>query len=151
MPSTLVPVTWVVSSEACTIDNPSNCDDLRGGLFNKDDSTTWQNVSSENYLSLGVESTLGWDQNDGGYFGLDSVQLGATQGGIAIDKAVVAAITTTDAYIGVLGLAARNVTWQNDTTTSSLLASLRNSTQIPSLSYSYTAGAYYSMHRNYYI
>ena len=149
VPSTLVPVSWVVSTAACGLDQPSNCDDTRGGLFDQGNSKTWENVTNPNYLSLGVESSLGYQSDDGGYFGFDSIILGAAQGGISVDKSVVAAITTTDSYTGVLGLAARNVTVGNDTSTLSLLASLRNSTQIPSLSYGYTAGAFYSMCRRY--
>ena len=144
VPSTLVPVTWVVSTEACGTGDPVNCNELRGNLFDTTKSTSWKEV---NKLTLGVETTLGWAEDEGGDFGFDSVILDGAQGAVPVDQTVVAAITATDSYVGVLGLAARNATLQGKTaneTAPSLLSSLRTSSRIPSLSYSYTAGAFYS-------
>ena len=140
LPSTLVPSTWVVLNEGCTIDNPTNCRDLRGNLFDIHESTTREEV---NTLTLGVETQLGWSDQDSADFGYDSVNLDTSDGALPIDRTVVGAVKTNDVYVGVLGIAARNYTLDNDTATS-LLSNLRNAGQIPSLSYSYTAGQYYT-------
>lgn len=119
--------------------DPPNCSQLRGNLFTISDSTTWQDQKG---WTLGAEANAGWDQYDAGEFGYDALSLATPKGAASVKQLAIAAINTTDTYTGVLGLAARNVTLTEQTP--SLLATLRNASQIPSLSYSYTAGANYS-------
>ena len=140
LPSTLIPTTWAISTTACSISDPPNCSQLRGNLFSFSQSTSWKDQKT---WSLSVENAFGWNPKDSGDFGFDDLTLASPAGAVGVHGSVIASLTNvTDSYTGLLGLAARNVTLSENTP--SLLAIMRNANQIPSLSYSYTAGAEYS-------
>ena len=140
--TTLVPESWVVLTQGCTSNSPSNCQDSRGELFVKEASKTW--VDQKTY-SLGKETDLGYSDSIPGNYGFDTMGVTTPTGGVVLDHQIVAGIQTTDFYLGFLGLA----TWTptvNNNTQAPFLTSLRDAKRIPSLSYGYTAGASYSRH-----
>ena len=142
LPSTILRESWVISTQGCGLNDPSNCDELRGGLFNLNASTTWQD---QHVWTLGTESNLGYTTHqDIGDYGYDTVGISSPGvGGFTLNSQVVAAIFTPDFYLGYLGISPRDVDFNNNPKPS-FVGSLRNSDMIPSLSYGYTAGASYS-------
>ncbi|KAF2113052.1 aspartic peptidase domain-containing protein [Lophiotrema nucula] len=144
LPSTASSSTWVVYSEGCPADAPSNCQDSRGGTFNPNNSLTWVPNS---LFNLGLEENLGFDVY--GDFGFDSVTLGWTgSGGPTVEHSVVAGIgDTAFSWLGVLGLNPRPTnfsTFPNNPQVSFVQA-LRNQNGIPSVSWAYTVGAPYRL------
>lgn len=77
MVSTASYQTWAVIPEGCTLDDPSNCKDLRGGEFNYNDSSTWvqNNVTENGLFALNLEINLGYGPDGNGLFGYDTVGL----------------------------------------------------------------------------
>lgn len=133
--------TWVVLPEGCTANDPSNCPDLRGGQFITNASSTYE---FDNFYELALEANLG--NTASGAYGFDRVGLDwQGSGGPILDHQVVAGIATQDFYLGLFGLTPRptNFTDFNDPQPS-FMQSLQNRSLIPSLSWSYTAGARYS-------
>jgi hypothetical protein len=138
--STAGTATWVVVPEGCIAGGPSNCADLRGSEFNPNASSTWE---FNNYYELEMESNLGYTGS--GEFGFDTVGLGwQGSGGPALGHQVVAGIATDEFWLGSFGLTSRptNFTDFNDPHPS-FVQTLKNNTWIPSLAWSYTAGAPY--------
>lgn len=138
--STAGTATMVVIPEGCVDGMPAPCADLRGKLFDYNASTTWK---FNNYYDLGLDKNLGIE--DSGAFGFDTVALGWQGSGEPIlDHQVVAGIATTDFWLGQFGLTPRptNFTDFNDPQPS-FIQTLKNRSAIPSLSWSYTAGAQY--------
>ena len=93
---------------------------------------------------LVLESNLGYTGN--GEFGFDTVALGwQGSGGPNLTHQIVGGIADTDFFLGIFGLTPRptNFTTFNDPKPS-YLHNLKNQSQIPSESWGYTAGAYYS-------
>ena len=142
LPSTFIRESWVISTQGCGVNDAANCNVLRGGLFNVNASTTWQD---QHGYTLGSESNLGYTNNqDIGEYGYDTVGISSPGvGGFTLDSQVVAAIFTTDFYLGYLGISPRDVNFNNDPKPS-FVGSLKKNNMIPSLSYGYTAGASYS-------
>ena len=140
--STTVPETWVVLKTGCTDQDPSGCNLARGTLFNPNTSTTWQDQGS---FGLGVEINLPYTGNyDNGDYGFDSLGFGLQSNGVTVNHSVIAAIATKDFFLGNLGLTPRPINFtQFDDPKTSLLTNLRNSNQIPSLTFGYSAGAKY--------
>ncbi|KAI9690532.1 MAG: hypothetical protein M1822_009495 [Bathelium mastoideum] len=133
---------WVVLPEGCTGDEPSDCNDSRGYLFQKNDSSTWSEKGLYE-LTTAEESYLGLTGN--GDWGYDTITLG-WQGDDAqsINNSLVTGIATPDFFLGVLGINNQpvNFTTFNDPQPS-LLVTLKEQGKIPSLSWGYTAGAWY--------
>lgn len=143
LPSTQVPESWVVLDVACS-NYPTNCTDIRGGTFAYQESSSWANKS---FFALGAEANLGYSEEENrGFYGWELVQLTTPEGATArANRSVVAGISTRNFYLGVLGLAARPVVWEDHSDSSpSLITILREQNLIPNLSYGYTAGASYS-------
>ena len=131
----------MVLSEGCVTGDPKNCPDLRGGQFKPNDSSTWQAVD---FYELGLETNLG--NTDTGAFGFEKIGLDwQGSGGPVLDHQIVAGIATQEFFVGLFGLTPRptNFTTFNDPQPS-FMESLYNKSLIPSLSWSYTAGASYS-------
>ena len=128
--------------EGCTGNEPQECPNVRGFLFQKNDSVTWSEkglfqlaTTEENYLGL----------SGNGDWGYDTVTLGwQGDGGPTINSTLVAGIATTEFYLGAIGINNQpiNFTTFNDPQPS-LLRMLKDQQKIPSLSWSYTAGAAY--------
>ena len=138
--STQTPETWVVLGQGCTTNSPSDCSTTRGGLFVPGASKTWQDAKT---YSLSAEIALGYSDRNAGNYGYDTFGVATPSGGVVLDHQVIAGIATPDFYLGAIGLAARTPGFNNQNQTS-FLPSLRDMKRIPSLSYSYSAGAHYS-------
>ena len=143
LPATQIPEIWTVIPLGCGSLDPSNCTQGRGGTFDVSKSSSW--ISKAAY-ALQAESNLGYTKNsDNGNYGFDTIGVGKPgAGNVSVDGQVVAGLATKDFYLGNLGLASRSISFNSDTDAKpSFLSSLRNRSLIPSLAYSFTAGASY--------
>jgi hypothetical protein len=148
LPSTLIAETMVVNLQGCADSAFSNCAELRGGLFDNSSSTTWSQLAEDAEYSLSIDLNLGISSDDGGYYGYDSVGITTTDGGsILLDRMVVSDYDTPDFYVGMLGLSQKSSAIEGNNQTS-FLKTLFDKNQIPSFSYSYTAGAIYRKYHN---
>ncbi|PNP42249.1 hypothetical protein TGAMA5MH_05931 [Trichoderma gamsii] len=144
LPGTSSTQTLVVLPEGCQIIKVNDCANSRGDLFNTTASHTWKDIG---LFELGFENSLGFTDN--GDFGYDTVGLGYLgSGGPVVNHSVIAGIAGTEFYLGVLALNPRptNFTTQNEPQ-QSFMQLLKNSSAIPSLSYSYNAGAPYRLNK----
>lgn len=148
--STTCPQPWAVDPLGCTPTDPPNCISNRGNRFNKNASSTWQ---EKGLYELDQELNLGYTGN--GNFGLDNLTLGYPgSGAITLEHQIVATVAAKDFYLATWGIAPRPtnltsdpnaVTFAANESYQSVLSTLRQENNIPSLSYGYTAGAQYSM------
>ncbi|KAI4161371.1 MAG: hypothetical protein LQ342_004923 [Letrouitia transgressa] len=133
---------WAVDPLGCTQADPLDCASTRGGLFATNRSLTWDD---EGLFDLHQQLNLGYSGN--GHFGFDSIALGYPgSGAITVEHQILTTIATKDFYIANWGIAPRptNLTTINSNNShQSLLSTLKENNQIPSLSYGYTAGARY--------
>ncbi|KAL9032870.1 MAG: hypothetical protein Q9214_007777, partial [Letrouitia sp. 1 TL-2023] len=120
-----------------------NCPFYRGGIFDSNKSTTWQYEGS---FTLYLEENLGPKFNDSPNFGFEKVSLGSsnTTGGPTLASQVVGTYGINAFYNGLFGLnnQVTNFTSLTDSHPS-FISTLLSERLIPSLSWSYTAGAYY--------
>ncbi|KAL9035832.1 MAG: hypothetical protein Q9180_004637, partial [Flavoplaca navasiana] len=145
LPSTQNPESWVVLDVACA-NQPTNCSVTRGGTFAFQDSSSWTNKSDGSFFALGAQANLGYTEEENrGFYAWDLVQLTTPESAnVRVDRSVVAGIATRNFYMGVLGLAARPIVWEDHSDSSpSLITILKEQNLIPSLSYGFTAGASY--------
>ena len=147
LPSTAGNAVWIIAPEGCepgpdTVVVP-NCASVRGGVFNSNASKTW--IGQGDY-ALDLELNLGPKFVLGGHYGLDTVALaeGNVTGGPSLDGQVVAQVGSLQYYNGLFGLNNQptNLTSFDDPLPS-YLTSLKTKNLIPSLSWAYTAGAWY--------
>jgi hypothetical protein len=130
----------------CIATDPSNCNDLRGGFFEVNASSTWEvntaNLSSNIYPLL-IDQQLGYSAN--GELGFDDVTLGwQGAGGPALRNQTVAGFEDKDFYLGFFGLTPRASNFTSfDDPIPSYMQNLRTENLIPSTSWSYTAGNQY--------
>lgn len=153
--STASPESMVVLSEygcstAVFSSVPSNCAVSRGNLFNLNDSSSWVDMGTYgiNQNGVGLEANLGYSQK--GDFGLDSLGIGLT--GPVLDNQTIAGIATASPfYLGIFGLNNQpvNFTVLGNYSSPSFLTTLKDQDKIPSLSWSYTAGAQYRLKQVY--
>ena len=139
LPSTLGQETWAVSPAGCIAStDPTACQTQRGAIFNSSASKTWQD---EGTFQLGLDSNL--NATGDGHYGFDTVSLGFT-GGPTLQHQIVAGLSAEDFFVGVFGLGPQSTNFTGYTDPQpSYLASLRNQSMIPSLSWAYSAGAQY--------
>ncbi|KAL8686343.1 MAG: hypothetical protein Q9218_007173 [Villophora microphyllina] len=143
--------TLVVAPEGCTSSDAANCAQLRGGIFNRNQSTTWDpNTFSPNKtgtFALGLEENLGYSAN--GEFGFDKVALGwQGSGGPSLNHQVVAGIADKHFYLGMFGLNPRPSNFSEfNVPISSYMSNLKIDYMIPSLSWAYTAGNQYRLNK----
>lgn len=98
-------------------------------------------------FELGAERNLNFTESDNGNYGNDTLTLGYDgSGGPSLDRQVVAGIATKHFYLGYLGLTPRPVNFSETESSSSYLSNLKDQSKIPSLSFGYSAGAYYREH-----
>ena len=137
---------WAVVSQGCLPGDPDNCPDTRGSIFGSNKSSTWE---SKGLYSLVVEENLGIFAN--GDWGLDTVTLGLPGSAqtAKMEKQIVAGIAAKDFYLAEWGIrpASTNLSNLNDPIPS-LVNNLRDQGHIASLSWGYTAGAYYMSLQN---
>lgn len=139
---------WVPVPDGCTSSDPGNCGSLRGAeTFNGQASNGFQTNQSSTWQEIGLYA-LDWEKNlnysGNGHYGYDTVKLGMGQDGsaISLDKDVVAGIATKDFWFGTLGLGLNPSTFGGVSPATSI-TSLKAQNKIPSLSFSYQAGASY--------
>ena len=143
--------TYVVVPEGCLegVDGP-NCSKLRGAeRFQASQSPGFQVNASSSWSTLGqysvdLEESLNYTAQ--GLFGFDEVSLGsaADKSALSLDHQVVAGIADLDYYMGYIPLGVPDSSFSSlSQSIDSFIYQLRNATKIPSLSFSYTAGAEY--------
>jgi hypothetical protein len=135
-----------VLPQGCISTDPSDCTQIRGGVFIANQSSTWvpntANLSTDIY-PLHVGTQLGY--NDKARFGFDDVTLGwQGAGGPSLKNQTVGGFATKDSFLGLFGLApkASNFTSFADPIPS-YMENLRSQSLIPSTSWAYTAGNEY--------
>lgn len=157
LPSTAASATWVVVTGGC--DPPSSaCSSARGGLFNFNQSSSWDDLGIGTLL---LEQNLG--RNETGLYGTDTLSLGLNNatggpadtsplsannatGAPTLQNQIIAGIETSHYLNGIFGLSRQPMYMGNlSAPRDSFLTNLRNMNMIPSLSWAYTAGARYSM------
>ena len=152
LPSTAGTATWVVNEVGCQLgpSSFSGCAESRGNIFHSNASKTW--IGQGNY-SYNIELNLGPKFNLGGPYGLDTVALaeGNATGGPSLEGQVVATVATVLYYTGMFGLNNQpNNLSTVDNPHPSYLTSLKTKNLIPSLSWAYTAGAWYRKYKRFY-
>ena len=142
LPSTSGNAVGPVLPQGCTPQDPSNCARLRGAVFSPNQSSTWAEIGLYQ-LALTEEAALGYSGN--GEYGFDSVRLGLPgDGHPLVTHQVIEGFATKDFYLGTIGLSPHSINISSfNNPNASFLASLKSQGQIPSLSWSYTAGASY--------
>ncbi|KAI1742892.1 aspartic peptidase domain-containing protein [Xylaria scruposa] len=121
---------------------PVNCTNSRGGLFNSNASTSWDELGP-----FGLEN-FGYTQR--ALYGLDNLGLGLA--GPRLENQTIGAIATAQPfYVGVFGLHDQPINFSSlgNSSAPSFLTSLKDHNSIPSLSWSYTAGARYRLKPEY--
>ena len=142
LPSSSGNAVWPVLPEGCGVDDPSNCGDLRGVIFQPNASSTWTNVGLFRMI-LTEEVRLGYSGHAD--FGYDNVTLGWPGGRLpTLSHQVIEGYATKNLYTGSFGLnpAAVNISSLNDPQPG-FLGALTQQNQTPSTSWAYTAGASY--------
>ena len=117
-------------------------------MFASTNSSTWQDLGA---YKLEVELNLGIDEI--GEFGLDSMILGLPESQtVILDKQILAGIASDIFYLSSWGIypAATNLTNLDDPHPS-IIQKLKQQGVIPSLSWAYTAGAYFQSLREFYL
>ena len=134
----------MVVPQGCSDETTPNCVQSRGGVFNYNQSSTWK---QKGFYALGLEANLGYNVSDeGSLYGLETLGLGfsSTTSALTLDSQIVAGFITEDYHVGMFGLGPQptnfSVYTDNDP---SFLAIMKSKNLIPSLSWSYTAGAPY--------
>ncbi|TVY85460.1 hypothetical protein LSUE1_G000156 [Lachnellula suecica] len=153
--STNSPQTFVVLPEGCETvavnPIPPDCASSRGGLFNPNTSTSWQEqgLFGINSAGVGFEANLGYTQYAD--YGIETLGLGFAGGGANTptlkNQTVSAIASTSPIYLGMFGLGTQPVNYSSigNFSAPSYFSSLRKQNIIPSLSWSYTAGAKYRL------
>ncbi|VBB81616.1 Putative protein of unknown function [Podospora comata] len=149
-PHTLVPLTELACSREAFGTKPPHCAVSRGNLFDPNKSSTWQDIGQYgiNHDGVGLGAHLGYDV--GVQFGLEKLGLGLN--GPEFDDQTVGMIAAPEPfYLGIFGLSNQpmNFTSLANTSSPSFLTTLKDQKKIPSLSYSYTAGAKYRLKQVY--
>lgn len=145
--------TFVVTPEGCIAGiDPADCAKSRGAqVFNSaqspgfltNESSTWEMIGT---YQINLESALNYTAR--GLFGYDKVTLGpaGTNAGLSVDSQIVTGIADRAYYLGHLPLGVTKSKFASQgQSTDSLIYHLRNNSQIPSMSFSYTAGAKYRL------
>ncbi|KAJ2987351.1 hypothetical protein NUW58_g4555 [Xylaria curta] len=153
--STASPASFVVlSNHGCSASVfesvPANCAVSRGKLFNPNESSSWRGLGifGINEDGVGLEANLGYSQR--AEFATEKLGLGLL--GPSLENQAVAGIATAEPlYLGLFGLNNQplNFTSLGNFSSSSFLATLKDKGVIPSLSWSYTAGAKYRLKQVY--
>jgi hypothetical protein len=140
---------WIPVPEGCNSDDPENCGDLRGAeAFNGESSNGFQANESSTWSTLGIysldlEARLNYSGN--GLYGYDSLRLGTFQSqGPTLTQELVTGVADKDYFLGHIGLSILNSSFSSSSDpVTPFLVNMKTSQQIPSISYGFTAGAYY--------
>lgn len=148
LPSTSGSSIWAVLSQGCTTEDPSDCPNLRGGIFEPNSSSTW---TEKGIYTLPLEAEKAWGLSGNGQFAFDDITLSyAGGGGPQLNNTIFAGIASKDFFVGTLGLAPHDVNFTDfNYPVPSILTSLKTAGYIDSMSWAYTAGAYYTPKQTY--
>ena len=142
--STASSQTWAILPEGCTQSDPADCTASRGGAFEPENSSTWNNntATANALFPLLLDNSL-LNYTAAGLYGFDNVTLGGL-GGPSLGDQAVAGIATEQFYLGLFGLNPQTSTLPDATTSlPDFVSQLNQSGRIPSLAWSYTAGNQY--------
>ncbi|EXK23969.1 hypothetical protein FOMG_19283 [Fusarium oxysporum f. sp. melonis 26406] len=157
--STAAPESLVVLSEyGCSKEVfgkiPSDCTVSRGNMFEPNESSTWNELGTFgiNGGGVGLEANLEYVQ--AAKFGLDTLGVGLVDGanGVTLENQTIGGIATASPfYLGIFGLntQALNFSTLGNFSSPSFISTLKDKNIIPSLSWSYTAGAMYRLKKVY--
>lgn len=145
-PHALVPFSDAACSPEAFPAPPPDCAVSRGNLFDAEKSSSWHDVGlyDINQNGVGLGASLGYSQRT--QFGLEKLGIGLT--GPVLENQTVGGFATPEPfYLGIIGLNNQPVNFSSlgNTSTPSLLTTLKDQGKIPSLSWSYTAGAKYRL------
>ncbi|KAK4239380.1 acid protease [Achaetomium macrosporum] len=149
-PFSLVPFADQACSSSVFETVPADCAVSRGNLFNHNQSSTWHDVGvyGINQNGVGLEANLGYEQR--AQFGLEHLGIGLT--GPNFTNQTIAGIATPEPfYLGIFGINPQPLNFSSlgNYSSPSFLTTLKDQKKIPSLSWSYTAGAKYRLKRVY--
>ena len=146
-PATNAQETWIPLPDGCISSDLPDCAARRGvEIFRGKKSSGFQTNESSTWTSMGlydlaIENKLDFSGN--ALYGLDTIGLGVSNpGGLSLAEQVVGGMATKDFYLGIFGLGPKPANF-TDTPIPSYMKNLRDQNLIPSLSFGYTAGAYY--------
>lgn len=149
LPSILEQAVWVPHPQGCNEDDPADCPYTRGTLpfegrnstgLQVNESTTWELIGIYTLSSYG--ESLGYTGN--GQFGFDTVALSNSSDALELEQQVVAAIADKSFYLGQFGLGPKPSNFSNfNDPIPNYMTNLVNQSKISSMSFGYTAGAYY--------
>lgn len=135
--------------QGCNEYDPPDCGARRGVYgyknsttgFSVGKSSTWKELG---LYSVGLKSELGYAANAS--YGLDNVGLMIPNaGGPTLKNQVVGGIASSTFYLGIFGLSPRASNFSEFAYPQrSFITTLKDENMVPSISYSYTAGAFYS-------
>ncbi|KAJ9136613.1 Acid protease [Pleurostoma richardsiae] len=149
-PESMVALSEYGCSTAVFATVPPDCAVSRGNLFNLNQSSSWHDIGTYeiNQNGVGLEANLGYTQR--AQFGLEHLAIGLT--GPSLDNQTIAGIATPEPfYLGIFGLNNQPVNFSTlgNYSSPSFLTTLKETNTIPSLSWSYTAGAQYRLKQVY--
>lgn len=128
--------------------DPNNCAALRGVFdsnreqgFLANASASWQ---ADGFFGMGLEAKIGYP--DDALYGKDTVGLMIqNSGGVSLQNQTVGAVRKLPFFVGFFGLSPKASNFTDyDRPRRSYLTTLKDEQHIPSLSYAYNAGTYYS-------
>jgi hypothetical protein len=99
--STSSPETWLVGPEGCTDQDPKDCPDDRGLLYNSSASSTWQNWANRTKYTLDDNRQL--PMGGVGFYGTDNVSIISNRNepeSVQIPDHNIARISTKDYFLG---------------------------------------------------
>lgn len=121
--------------------DPQGCDERRGRLFDLQESSTWVQKA---IFQLPIPAEQPWGYTGNGSLGFDLLKFPRSDGGsFKLLNATISAYATKDLFLGLLGLSPFHLVTDDASGSwmSSLLISMKESGQIGSLSWGYTAGS----------
>ena len=154
LPSTTGAETWIPIPQGCEgiLANIADCGTLRGvNDFNGQPSRGFETNASSTWDLIGIyelatEQNLWGTTGNPGFYGLDTVSLQSYPSGRSADLSsqTVAGVSTANVWLGSLGLGSGDAHFDiKKESIPSLLDSMKSQNFTPSLSFGYTAGAFY--------
>ncbi|KAK4221496.1 aspartic peptidase domain-containing protein [Podospora fimiseda] len=145
-PHSIVPLSQFACEPQSFPAPPSDCAVSRGNLFDLNESSTWTGVGvyGINNNGVGLGAHLGYEQR--AEWGLD--ELGVGLRGPKLENQSIAGIATPEPfYLGIFGLNNQPVNFSSlgNQSTPAYITTLKDQNKIPSISWSYTAGAKYRL------
>jgi hypothetical protein len=143
---------YIPIADGCLEGNRTDCGLLRGAYdfrgrlsdgYLVNISSSWHELG---IFDMDIRPELTFNAN--ALYGQDSLGLMAqNSGGPNLTSQVIAGVAVPDVYVGMIGLGMKPANFSEfDSPQKSILQSLKDKGDIPSLSFGYTAGTYYSMY-----